>query len=108
MTAGIAAITVDGSEDELRQLATWLGAEDELAGRVRLGGPDSGLVVMVSSRSAGTFCRSLFGWLRGQRAGRQVSLTVKRSGAVEELDVECGGRDVDEVATSVRDFLDRA
>ena len=39
MTAGIAAITVDGSADEVRQLVSWLGAEDELAGRVRLAGP---------------------------------------------------------------------
>ncbi|MGW4395478.1 effector-associated constant component EACC1 [Amycolatopsis nivea] len=108
MTAGIAAITVDGSADEVQHLVSWLGAEDELAGRVRLAGPGSGVVVMVSSRSAGTFCRSLFGWLHRQRDGRRVSLTVKRSGAVEELDVDCGGgHDVDEVLASVRSFLDQ-
>ncbi|WP_033291480.1 effector-associated constant component EACC1 [Amycolatopsis jejuensis] len=108
MTAGIAAITVDGSADELQHLASWLGAEDELAGRVRLAGPESGVVVMVSSRSAGTFCRSLFGWLRRRYDGPPVSLTVKRSGAVEELDVDCGrGSDVDQVLASVRGFLDQ-
>ncbi|GAA3535204.1 hypothetical protein GCM10022222_18510 [Amycolatopsis ultiminotia] len=111
MTAGIAAITVDGSVDELRHLASWLGAEDELAGRVRLSeeaGPAGDTVVVVlSSGSVGTLCRSLFGWLRRRCEERRVSLTVKRSGAVEELDLDCGaGTDADEVLTSVRTFLD--
>ncbi|MFF0144473.1 MULTISPECIES: effector-associated constant component EACC1 [Amycolatopsis] len=109
MTAGIAAITVDGSADEVVHLAGWLGAEDELAGRVRLsemtGAAVGTVVVLLSSRSVGVLCRSLFGWLRGDR---RVSLTVKRSGAVEELDLDCGaGSDADEVLASVREFLDR-
>ncbi|MBB4687184.1 effector-associated constant component EACC1 [Amycolatopsis jiangsuensis] len=112
MPAGIAAITVDGSADEVRQLASWLDAEDELAGFVRLaemtGPAGDSVVVVLSSRSVGTLCRSLFGWLRRLRDERRVSLTVKRSGAVEELDLDCGaGSDADEVLASVRAFLEQ-
>ena len=38
----------------------------------------------------------------------QVWLKVKRSGAVEELDLDCGtGSDADAVLASVRGFLDQ-
>ncbi|MFI5611291.1 hypothetical protein [Amycolatopsis sp. NPDC051903] len=111
MTAGIAAITVAGSGAELHQLASWLRTEDELRDRVRVterSVAGDAVVVMVSSRSAGTLCRSLFGWLRKRRGDEAVWLKVKRSGAVEELDVDCGtGSDVDEVLESVRGFLDQ-
>ncbi|HWD01079.1 MAG TPA: hypothetical protein VG674_01245 [Amycolatopsis sp.] len=111
MTAGIAAITVAGSGDELHQLASWLRTEDELRDRVRVAEDfvaGNAVVVMVSSRSAGPLCRSLFGWLRIRRDARAVSLKVKRSGAVEELDLDCGfGSDVDDVLDSVRGFLDQ-
>ncbi|WIX80680.1 hypothetical protein QRX50_07905 [Amycolatopsis carbonis] len=115
MTAGIAAITVAGSDDELHQLASWLRSEDELRDRVRLAerpvsddAARDAVVVLVSSRSAGTLCRSLFGWLRKGRGDERVLLKLKRSGAVEELDVDCGSSsDVDAVLASVRGFLDQ-
>ncbi|MGW4482651.1 effector-associated constant component EACC1 [Amycolatopsis sp. NPDC004368] len=111
MTAGIAAITVAGSEAELHQLASWLRSEDELRDRVRLSERSvagDAVVVMVSSRSVATLCRSLFGWLRKGGGDERVQLKLKRSGAVEELDVDWGsGSDVDAVLASVRGFLDQ-
>jgi phosphoribosyl-AMP cyclohydrolase len=113
VTAGIAAITVGGSGDELQQLASWLRTEDELKDRVRLSersvaADGDVMVVLVSSRSVATLCQSLFGWVRRRRGDQRVWLKVKRSGAVEELDLDCGtGSDADAVLASVRGFLDQ-
>ncbi|MDT8910415.1 hypothetical protein [Amycolatopsis sp. PS_44_ISF1] len=61
-----------------------------------------------AARARGEPCRSLFGWLRRRRGDQQVWLKVKRSGAVEELDLDCGaGSDADVVLARVRDFLDQ-
>ncbi len=104
MTAGIVAITVPNSDGELRDLAAWLRGEDELRGRVQL---FDAVLVGVTSNSAGVFCRSLFGWLRRCQSG--VSLKVKRSGAAEELDIDCGaGSDAEQVLGAVQGFLDQA
>jgi hypothetical protein len=105
VTAGIVAITVPNSEGELPELAAWLRGEDELRGRVQV---FDAVVVGVSSNSAGVFCRSLFGWLlRGRDA--HVSLRVKRSGAAEELELDCGsGSDAEQVLGAVQGFLDKS
>lgn len=104
MTAGIVAITGPETDGELRQLAAWLRDEEELRGRVQL---FDAVVVGVTSNSAGVFCRSLFGWLRDCREAR-VSLKVKRSGAAEELELDCGAAsDADQVLGTVQEFLDR-
>jgi hypothetical protein len=116
VTSGIVAITVPGSGDELRQLAAWLRDEDELRGRVRLaegtmragqrGGVLDSVVVAVTSGSATTFCTSLFGWLGRRKETQQVSLKIKRSGDIEELELDCDSpADAQQVLTSVRHFL---
>lgn len=116
MTSGIVAITVPGSSDELRQLAAWLRDEDELRGRVRLaegtiqagqlGGVLDSVVVAVTSGSAATFCTSLFGWLGRREEAQKVSLKIKRSGDVGELELDCGSpADAPQILTSVRRFL---
>ncbi|MEU4251096.1 hypothetical protein AB0F15_27175 [Amycolatopsis sp. NPDC026612] len=105
MTAGIVAITVPNSADELPALAAWLRGEDELRGRVQV---FDAVVVGVSSNSAGVFCRSLFGWLTRGRESR-VSLKVKRSGAAEELQLDFGtASDAEQVLGAVQGFLDKA
>ncbi|MCU1685645.1 MAG: hypothetical protein JWQ81_6384 [Amycolatopsis sp.] len=117
MTSGIVAITVPGSGDELRQLAAWLRDEDELRGRVQLaeipvqagqfGGVVDSVVVAVTSRSATVFCTSLFGWLGRRKETQKLSLKIKRSGTIEELDLSCGSMsDNEDVLASVRQFLD--
>jgi hypothetical protein len=104
VTAGIVAITVPNSEGELPELAAWLRGEDELRGRVQV---FDAVVVGVSSNSAAAFCRSLFAWLT--RGAGSVSLKVKRSGAAEELQLDCGAAsDADQVLGAVRGFLDKA
>ncbi|MDT7798658.1 MAG: hypothetical protein QOI78_2091 [Actinomycetota bacterium] len=104
MTAGIVAITVPNSDGELRDLAAWLRGEDELRGRVQL---FDAVVVGVTSTSAVVFCRSLFAWLR--RCQARVSLKIKRSGAAEELEIDCGaGSDAEQVLGAVQGFLDKA
>jgi hypothetical protein len=105
VTAGIVAITGPDSDGELRDLAAWLRGEDELRGRVQL---FDAVVVGVTSNSAGVFCRSLFAWLRRYREGR-VSLKIKRSGAAEELELDCGpASDAEQVLGAVQGFLDKA
>ncbi|WP_410587419.1 effector-associated constant component EACC1 [Amycolatopsis sp. lyj-23] len=105
MTAGIVAITVPNSGDELPELAAWLRGEAELRGRVQV---FDAVVVGVSSTSAGVFCRSLFAWLTRGREAR-VSLKVKRSGAAEELELDCGAAsDAEQVLGAVQGFLDKA
>lgn len=105
MTAGIVAITGPDSDGELRELAAWLRGEDELRGRVQL---FDAVVVGVTSNSAGVFCRSLIAWLRRCRDAR-VSLKVKRSGAAEELELDCGpSSDAEQVLGAVQGFLDKA
>ncbi len=104
MTAGIVAITVPGA-DGGRELAAWLRDEEELRGRVQL---LDAVVVGVTSKSAAAFCRALFGWLRRGRESR-VSMMIKRSGAAEELQLDCGAAsDADQILDEVRGFLDRA
>lgn len=116
MTSGIVAISVPGSGDELRQLAAWLRDEDELRGRVQLaeipiqagqmGGVVDSVVVAVTSGSATAFCTSLFGWLGRRKETQRVSLKIKRSGAVEELELSCGSpTDTDDILGSMRQFL---
>ena len=116
VTSGIVAITVPGSDDELRQLAAWLRDEDELRGRVQLaeipiqagqmGGVLDSVVVAVTSSSATAFCTSLFGWLTRRKEAQKVSLKIKRSGATEELELSCGSAsDTADVLVSMRQFL---
>jgi hypothetical protein len=103
VTAGIVAITVPGSDGELPELADWLRGEDALRGRVQV---FDAVVVGVSSNSAGVFCSSLFAWLR--RCQARVSLKVKRSGAAEELELDCGAAsDAEQVLGVVQGFLDQ-
>lgn len=106
MTAGIVAITSGpGTDGELKELAAWLRGEDELRGRVQL---FDAVVVGVTSNSAAVFCRSLFAWLRRGREPH-VSLKIKRSGAAEELELDCGAAsDAEQVLGAVQHFLDKA
>jgi hypothetical protein len=105
VTAGIVAITAPDSAGDLPELAAWLREEDELRGRVQL---FDAVVVGVTSNSAAVFCRSLFGWLLRGR-GAHVFLKIKRSGAAEELELDCGAAsDADQVLGAVRGFLDKA
>ncbi|HKN51580.1 MAG TPA: hypothetical protein VJX66_03705 [Amycolatopsis sp.] len=105
MTAGIVAITVPHADGELTELADWLRTEDELRGRVQL---LDAVVVGVTSGSAPVFCRLLVSWLRRRRKA-EVSLRIKRSGAAEELELDCGAAsDADQILDEVRGFLDKA
>jgi len=117
VTSGIVAITVPGSGEELRQLAAWLSDEDELRSRVRLtegtaragqlGGVLDSVVVGVTSRSAATFCTSLFGWIGRRKEAQKVSLKIKRSGDIGELELDCGSAaDAPAILASVTHFLD--
>ncbi|WP_370945889.1 hypothetical protein AB5J62_43485 [Amycolatopsis sp. cg5] len=114
----VAALSVDGDDDEqLRQLAAWLRDEDELRGRVKVTGPaiDVGqmggvadsIVVVVTSGSAATLCRSVFDWLARRREVQKVSLKVKNEESGTELELDCGSAtDAETVLQAVCEFLE--
>ena len=67
----------------------------------------AGIVAITGPDSEGEL-RELAAWLRRCREAR-VSLKVKRSGAAEELELDCGpASDAEQVLGAVRGFLDKA
>lgn len=101
MTLPTVSVSLDGSDDELRQLAGWLRDEDELRGRVRIvdrpiepgrmGGVLDTVEVALTSGTAGTLVTSLFAWLTHRRAAGRVKLKVRNGDRTIEL--TCGSAD---------------
>jgi hypothetical protein len=95
------SVSLDGRDEELRQLARWLRDEDELRGRVSLVEPPIGpgqmgsvldtVQVVLTSGTAGTFVTSLFAWLGHRRVVGRVKLKVRNGDRTIEL--TCGSAD---------------
>jgi hypothetical protein len=107
---------MDGSGDELRQLARWLRDEDDLRGRVNLvdqpiapgqmGGVLDTVQVVLTSGTAGTLVTSLFAWLGHRKATNKVRLKVQIGETTVEL--TCGSTDdagalIDRIRTMLTD-----
>jgi hypothetical protein len=97
VTSGTISVGIEGSDDELRQLANWLRDEDDLRGRVRLvdRAPQPGhmgsaldtIEVLATSGTATALVTSVFGWLRHRRSAERVTLRVR------EAELTCGSAD---------------
>lgn len=116
MEPGLVAATVDGSEDDLRSLASWLRDEDEFRGRIRLeekpvapgemGGALDAVVMVLTSGTASALVTSIFAWLAQRREVSKVSLKV-RNAAGEEVELSCGtADDAARLTGSIRALLD--
>jgi Effector Associated Constant Component 1 len=120
LIAGNAAIRIEStnnSDDELRHLARWLRAEEELRGRVdmvaapirsgEMGGTVETVSVLVTSGTAAVLVRSLFTWLARRREAGKITLTLNAK--TGKLDLICGSpEDADQVLKAARQFLDDA
>jgi hypothetical protein len=107
---------VDGTDEELRSLASWLRDEDDLRGRVRLstapiqeghmGGALDAIVVILTSSTVGTVVTSVKDWLVARRTADKVTLKLS-SGTGRELELTCGSSgDAQAVLDSARKFLE--
>jgi len=95
------SVSLDGSDDDLRQFARWLRDEDDLRGRVSLveqpiapgqmGGVLDTVQVVLTSGTAGTFVTSLFAWLGHRRVAGRVKLKLRDGDRTAEL--TCGSAD---------------
>ncbi|UOZ09043.1 hypothetical protein [Amycolatopsis sp. WQ 127309] len=115
MPAGMIEISIPDAQNELRQLGSWLRAEEGLRGRVQLseapplpgqmGGTLESLVVVATSGTATAFCNGLFSWLKHRRDASKVDLKVK-SPKGEELVLSCGSADdADQILRALRNVL---
>lgn len=72
-----------------------------------MGGVADSIMVVVTSGSAATLCKSLFDWLGRRREVQKVSLKVKNEESGTELKLDCGSAtDAETVLKAVREFLD--
>lgn len=118
MAAGTAEIRIepaDQSDEELRQLASWLRDEDELRGKVDLsdgpitpghmGGVVETVTVVVTSSTATALVTSLFTWLGRRRESARVTVTVE-SATGERIDLSCASpADADNLLRACRKIL---
>jgi len=78
-------VVVAPSADEVRELARWLGEEDELRGRVRvregdavpgtLGALTDGLIAVLGPASVGAFATAVVQWLRTRRSDVEIEVS---------------------------------
>lgn len=115
MTSGTVLVDLDGSDDELRSLATWFRDEDELRGRVTLvprsiepgemGAALDAVQVAITSGTVGTLVTSLFAWLTHRRLTKKVFLKF-RTEQGREVTLTCGSvDDVSQVLAHVRALI---
>jgi hypothetical protein len=112
VATGTVAIHLDDTttDEELRNLVSWLQDEDELRGHVKvtsppprrdeMGGVADTIVVVLTSGTASALVTSLFSWLSHRRDVRRVNVTVG------EVAVECGSPDdAERLLLACRDLL---
>jgi Effector Associated Constant Component 1 len=115
VVSGTVSVSVDGSDEELRQLAGLLREEDLLRGRVtmvqqpiaagQMGCVVDVLRVALAGGTASTLVKSLFGWLCHRRTAKSVTLKVS-NGKGRRIDLKCGSAgDADVVIRSLEAFL---
>ncbi|GAA4463952.1 effector-associated constant component EACC1 [Phytohabitans houttuyneae] len=112
-------VVVSPSADGVRELARWLGEEDELRGRVRLregeavsgtlGAITDGLVAVLGPAGVGAFAAGVVQWLRTRRTDVEVEVsradgaTMKVSAKYVQGLTAAAVRDlVDDLATFAR------
>ncbi|WP_405060161.1 hypothetical protein OG474_00595 [Kribbella sp. NBC_01505] len=118
MDSGIARITIDGAEEELRSLANWLRDEDDLRGQVRLDGPPiqegqmggalDAIVTVLTSTTVATLIISIREWATAKRSATKVTLKLKAADG-RELELTAGSAaDAEVTLDSARKFLDES
>jgi Effector Associated Constant Component 1 len=116
VTTGTAYITVDGTDEELRSLATWLRDEDDLRGQVRLssapiqeghmGGALEAVTVILTSGTVSVAIKSVMNWLTARKAAEKVTLKLN-AGPGRDLELTCGSSsDAQAVLDSARKFFE--
>lgn len=115
MTQTSVRITGDLEDDDLRSIANWLRAEDDLRGRVHLAvrpiepGQMGGVVDAVSvalgrGGVAVALVRSLFGWLGQRRKGSRLRLELRDGDREVKIDIDAV-QDPDAVVDKVLGFF---
>lgn len=110
MVVSTVSVSLDGTDDELRQLAQWLRDEDELRGRVTLmeqpispghmGGVLDTIQVVLTSGTAGSLVTSIIAWLGHRRATGKVTVKIPTARG-QVIEMRCGSAD------DAQDILDK-